>query len=236
MTGVWQGDLEDRLVVGDGRPAVVIADGVGKDDGRHVAIDERADELGEKFQGTDRWARVGEREGEIGIAAELRAGGRGEREGFAGGGDLKEGGSGGAEPGLAGGEIFRSEWREFFGVGVMEKRRRIRPAERQRDLEAVGEELGLDEARVDVVGAEREGEEEASYGGCELAREAPRKSREQARSYRRNREQARSYRRSREQAGSGGRSFAARGLHRGLTSRRDSSSPGARGCSPSCAW
>ena len=48
---------------------------------------------------------------------------------------------------------------------------------------AVGEELGLDEARVDVMGAEREGEEEASYGGCELAREAPRKSREQARSH-----------------------------------------------------
>ena len=94
MTGVGQGDLEDRLVVGDGRPAVVIADGVGKDDGRHVAIDERADELGEKFQGTDRWARVGEREGEIGIAAELRAGGRGEREGFAGSEDLEEGGSG----------------------------------------------------------------------------------------------------------------------------------------------
>ena len=48
-TGDGPGDLEDRLVVGDGGPAVVIANGLGEDDGRHVAIDEPAHELREKF-------------------------------------------------------------------------------------------------------------------------------------------------------------------------------------------
>jgi len=48
-TGDGPGDLEDRLVVGDGGPAVVIANGVCEDDGRHVAIDEPAHELREKL-------------------------------------------------------------------------------------------------------------------------------------------------------------------------------------------